>query len=254
MAETRESLAQGLAADILGRADFRVLAEAIPDVAAGYAVQDVVATLLGNRLGGVAGYKIAWNTPALMAAHGVSEPGAARLFRRWIVEDGAELDPGDYATLMIEPEIAAVMAGDPGPEAGAADALAAVERLVPAFEILDRRRVAGPPHAPSIIAANVFNRGVVLGSGGAGPRDLSRLAASVVIGGEIALDGVGTAPQPPGEAIAFLARHFGRRGSPLKAGDIVMCGSHTPLLAVPPGAEAVWTIDGLGEVAFTLSE
>ena len=51
----------------------------IPDIAAAYDVQDHVMAERSAKRGGLAGYKISFNSPALMQKMKISEPGAGRI-------------------------------------------------------------------------------------------------------------------------------------------------------------------------------
>lgn len=140
--------AMEIAADRGSGAPF-VIYNDLPDLEAAYRVQSA----LSRVEGGVGGYKIAWNSPALMAAHGVSAPAAARVRRALIRPDGAQVSADEFVTPMLEPEIAIVLGEDMPEGPHDADSVVRyVRRMVPAFELLDRRE-AKERHAPSIIAS-----------------------------------------------------------------------------------------------------
>ncbi|MBB5516265.1 2-keto-4-pentenoate hydratase [Rubricella aquisinus] len=242
-----DALARHIAADRRARAPF--VDFPIPDIATGYDVQDRVTALSGP----VGGYKIGWNSPALLERYHVSEPAVARVMAADIRDGAAALDPGDYATLMLEPEIAAILATDLPSRAGpwTADAiLPYIARFTPAFEVLDRRQ-GESVHAPSIIAANVFNAGAVVGEPGQGCESDLTGHATLTIGGEERLSAENTAPQPPAEAAAFIATVMQSRGQVLAQGQILLCGTHAGLQSIAPGQEAVFAIAGLGEARLT---
>jgi len=217
----------------------------IADADAAYAVQDALAELEGP----VGGYKIAWNRAELQAAFGVDAPGAARVLKRRIMPDGAELATQDYSALMLEPEIAAVLAEDiPLVPQDAASVAKYVGYLVPAFEVLDRRNVASKDGL-NMIAQGVFNAGLVLGT----PTGDRIGATHVRIGGTVHCDQADAAPEPPLAALAFLANLFAARGVQLRQGDIILCGSHTPLLPIAIGESARMVVEGLGEVTLSVA-
>ncbi|WP_118136651.1 2-keto-4-pentenoate hydratase [Oceanicella sp. SM1341] len=250
-----KDIAARIAAARTARAPFAAEPE-LADIEAGLAAQDLVTGLLAPAAGGVAGYKISWNTGAAMARMGLPHPGYGRVLAEGIRESGAVLEAAAYREFMMEPEIAAVIGADMAPRAGgwdAASVLAHVARWVPAFELLDRRGGGAVPHVPTILAGNIFNDGAVLGGPGApADTDFSALETVVSVGGEELLRQAGAAPQPPAEALAFIADRFNARGITLRAGDIVLCGTHMPVTPVPAGAEAVMSVTGLGEVRFSM--
>lgn len=218
----------------------------IPDLETAYAVQDALAALEGP----VGGYKISWNRAELQANFGVSAPGAARILKQRIVPDAAVLPAQDYSLLMLEPEIAAVLSADIPMQPQDADSVAQyVGYLVPAFELLDRRG-ASSIKGLNIISQGVFNAGVVLGT----PSGTEIGATHVQIGDKVHCDAPDAAPEPPLQALAYLANLFAARGVQLRQGDVIMCGSHTGLLPIAIGDTARMAVAGLGEVSLSLSD
>lgn len=174
-----------------------------------------------------------------------------------IRESPARLDAAAYRTFAIEPEIAAVLGADLAPRPGGHDrasVAAAVSRLHPAFELLDRREVgdAGPL---SVIASNVFNAGLVLGGPGLPPAEVDPLAlrSVVTLDGETLLDRTGAAPMDPLEAAAFLANRFNALGQTLRAGEILLLGAHLPPRAVPGAAKMRFEAGALGAAEFEIA-
>lgn len=231
--------AMEIAADRGALAPF-TLYDDIPDLDTAYKVQGALARLEGA----VGGYKIAWNSASLMAAHGVREPAAARVRRALIRGDNATIASDDFVTPMLEPEIAVVLGATISDGPHDAESVAPfVERMVPAFELLDRR-MAGKRHAPSIIASGVFNAGLVLGTATG-----ERIGPSKVrVGSARYLADGGKPPQPPLEALAHVVNTLQPRGAPFEAGMIVLCGSHSPLLPIESGESAEMVVEGLGSV------
>ncbi|MCF6305466.1 MAG: hypothetical protein L3J33_08850 [Rhodobacteraceae bacterium] len=229
--------------------------DTIPDMATAFEVQDAVVAELAKGLGGFAGYKIAFNSNALMAKMGLSHPGMGRVFAGQVYDNGIRLDAESYVNLMIEPEIAAVLSADinPGDDLSVQALSQKVERFFPAFEILDRRSIDGLAHVPSIIAHNVFNAGIVVGGPGLPPQefDFSSLHTNCKDSGETVIEGTGIAPQNPLEALAFLARHFTGRGQVMPAGSLLLLGAHCPLYAVGAGRQMTLDMGRFGSVSFS---
>lgn len=227
-----------------GRADAASLAGEIDTMAAAYALQD----RLVDAVGPTCGWKVAANTPALMQAFGITEPIVARITGAPLA-DGATLSLGDYRHLALEPEIVAVLARDVTEPLGEADADAAVESYRAGFEILDRRGYADPPHGPSFVAYNIFNQGVVLGPETL-PRDalsgdaLAAAGARFDLGGVCLLDGTGTAPEPPARTVRFVVNTALSRGQPVRAGQVILCGTHHPPAPVEAAGAASFSLAG----------
>ena len=121
-----------------------------------YGLQDAYTARVGGAAGGVAGFKLAVNGAAQMAHFGVSEPVWARLFGAEVHASGAALPRAAYHTLVIEPELLAVL----GPEVerlsapvSREDALACIARFHAAFELIDQRGFPAPTlQLPQVVA------------------------------------------------------------------------------------------------------
>jgi 2-keto-4-pentenoate hydratase len=223
----------------------------------GFDLQDAVVTHLAARLGGFAGYKIAWNVPHLMERFNMSHPAMGRIFSDQVYRSPATLPGSDFMDLCLEIEIAVVLSKDiPASTSHSPETIAAFMGLAyPSLEVIDRRGGAARTDAAGIIAGNVFNAGIVLGGDGVPYADLDvdGLHASSTCRGETVLDGTGTAPQSPAEAVAFLANFFGGRGAVMEAGQIIMCGSHIPLYAAGTGDVFEADMGALGTVSLTVT-
>lgn len=247
-----DSTAKHIVADIRGVSPFDPHATPAPRTpGAAYALQDEVAEILSqdSAFGAVAGWKIAANSQALLERFGIGEPASGRVFAAMRRDSPAELRAADYRQFALEPEIAAVMKTtlpaqntpfDPATVQGA------IDRFVPAFELLDMRDCdMAQIHLPDIIAQNISNVGAVVGGPGIAPEDLdiSSLRTTLTIDGEMRHDVTGAAPQNPLEAVTWLANHLAARGLTLEAGQIVLCGTHSP----------IWYHDGPGDIVLEMS-
>lgn len=219
-------------------------------------IQDLVGQKLSSPWGGLAGYKIAWNTDAQMKAFDIPHPGMGRVFHKFVREDGAQIALADFNELMIETEIVAYLGKDlgPGHEYTAADMHLAVEGFSVGFEVLDRLEGASEASPHSIIAHNIFNAGAVVGGLKlpSAELDVSKMTTRLMHDGTIVFEDTGKAPQDPFEAVAFIANHFTSRGHNLKAGELILCGSHIPLYPVATAGEFSVSMSGLGGVSFSV--
>jgi 2-keto-4-pentenoate hydratase len=248
--------------DIANHAAFEHYADLIPDnVDAAYFIQDQVVEMLTAR--GVraapCGYKLALSSQHLMAHFGRSEPCYGRIFSDQKWQSGASLSAKDYRGLLIEAEIMAVMATDmPRQEGGhtRASAEAAVERYFPAVELVDTRDLELPKaRVPSVVAQNITTEGLVYGGPGLIPQELEveSLPVSLSFDGVVVAQTKGTPPQHPGDAIAWLANLLMARGGMLKAGDVVICGTHVPPPPLAGASHVLLDMGPLGQVEFTVS-
>lgn len=246
-----------LAADIDAGRPFA--AQGIAGLAAAYDAQDALAAALAGRWGPLAGWKIAANSPALMAQLDLAEPAAARVFARTVHASGADCGLGRFTDMRIEPEIALRLAATPAPGPDGRitpEAVrAATAALLPAIELIEMRG-ATRESAPMIeaIAQNVSNIGAVLGGPGIAPADYDPAATRVTVrcnGDEIAR-AEAAAPQDPFEAVAWLANHLAARGQRLEGGQFILCGTHTAMLPVRAGDRIDIDMAPLGTVSARL--
>ena len=262
MNETPDTIAR-IAQDILmGNLFDPHAAEPPRDMAQAYADQDELNAYLldnGHRTG-LAGYKIAVNAQAQMAQFGVQEPASGRVYADQTSQTPARRRVSDYTSFFFEPEIAAIL-GAPievtGQGVSREQVVEAIDRFVPALELLDLRFVRLPSvHLPDVVAQNITNAGAVIGGPGVAPSDLDTdtVATTVSVSGQQEVEVVGAAPQDPVEAVHWLANHLAGRGLSLLAGQIVLCGTHIPMRQVEGPAEIAVTMSGLGRVDLSLTE
>ncbi len=231
------------------------------DMARAYADQDALHAYLmsSGRRTGVAGYKIAVNSKAQMAHFGIDEPASGRVYADQTSVSPAQRRVGDYTCFAFEPEIAAILGAPIDGTGGAVDrkqVIAAVERFVPALELIDLRNAKLPDvHLPDVIAQNITNAGAVIGGDGAAVSavDPDTITTKVSVSGQSDVDVTGGAPQPPIDAVMWIVNHLGRRGISLEAGQFILCGTHIPMQRVETPARIVVGMSGLGRVELTLT-
>ncbi len=202
-----------------------------------YAIQDTLREALEKRGERVIGWKAGFTGRASQQMFGVDHPVCAFLLASGVYPTGASVPLARFTNLVVEVEIAFVMARDlAGPGVTAVAAGLAVEGALPALELVDFR-FSGTPTATDVVADGVYANAIVLG------QPLTRLD-----GLDLALEGVvyeqngGVAATNTGaevlghpfNSLAWIANHLGARGGGLRAGDLVMSGSISSLLR--PGA------------------
>ncbi|MGC1302536.1 MAG: fumarylacetoacetate hydrolase family protein [Caulobacteraceae bacterium] len=227
------------------------------DLAAAYDVQDRYVALLKAECGqDVAGYKIGLTSPRMQAMCGVDQPIAGVVLASRLQSSPGRAKVSDHIRLAIECEIAVRLGRDP-PGGGLALARDEVDVLIDracaAFEIVDDAQADyATLDAPSIVADNSWNAGLLLGpdqpydGGGLTGRqgvlyrngeELDRGCSDDVLG-------------DPLNVIAWLAGHLAARGQGLKAGDWVTTGSIVTSKFVQPGEAYEFRVDGLEPVLF----
>jgi 2-keto-4-pentenoate hydratase len=222
-----------------------------------YAVQDAYVAMRAERLGGIAGYKIALATPAMQAFVGVGAPQAGCILESTLRRSPARVRAADHVRLIVEFEIGVRLAGD----LPAADApftreriAAAVGEVMPAIELADDRAADYATlrqHPLDLIADNTWNEGAVLGAPAGDWRvlDLAAIRGRAYVNGKLAGEGVGAdAMGHPFDAVAWIAGHLASLGRGLLRGDVVITGSLVTSKTVRPGDAVRFSLEGLGEV------
>ena len=251
-----ESLADQIAKAIIEATPHTPLAAGLESLAQGYELQDLVAERLAADAsrGPVAGFKIALGTAAQMEKFGITEPVSARIYSAQRLQSPADLGARKFGQLAFEPEIAALICETLEPGARAHDRAsvrAAVERLVPAVEVLDQRRIdMGSATIADVVAQNISGGGIVIGGPGIAPEAYDELNVKTVVklDGKVAAEAENGAPQHPLDVVAWMANHLASRGLRLEAGMVVLCGTHTPIVQAGEGSSLQVSISGLGDV------
>lgn len=197
------------------------------------------------------GIKMGLTSRAKMAQMGVHEVVWGRLTDRMLVDDGGTIDHGAFVHPRAEPEIAFLLARPLSGRLTPMAALAAVEAIAPALEIIDSRYENFKFSLTDTIADNSSSSAFVVGSWGDPRTDFSNL------GIVLALDGT---PKQIGSTAAILghpirsllaaARVAEAAGEPLQAGDIIMAGGATAAEALSPGQHVRVDMEKLGTAEF----
>jgi 2-keto-4-pentenoate hydratase len=235
--------------------------EALPDrlrphsLAEGYAIQDAMVAIAAQP---VSGWKIAATSKAGQEHIGVTEPLAGRLFKSFILPDGAQLPAAPLHMAVIEAEFAFRMGRDLPPRGAAydqAEVCSAVAALHLAIEVPDARFERFAEIGPAqVVADDAFAAWFVLG---AQVPDWQRLDLPVqpvraFKNGALFREGVGAdALGDPRIALTWIANHLAQRGIGLKADDIVTTGTCITPATIGPGDQMVAEFADLGRVAIS---
>jgi 2-keto-4-pentenoate hydratase len=207
--------------------------------------------------GAIAGYKIGLTTPIMQKLCGIEEPCYGAIFAREVYHCRAELAAADYCRLGVETEIAFRL-GDDLPEGGRLeDVAAAVESSMAAIELIeDLRYEYKRLDAAAMVAGNVWNAGVVLGTPVVDwrSRGLAQATARLFINGREIGSGSGSDVMGhPLNALAWLAEKLAADGMPLRRGMIVMTGSMVPIQYPAVGDRVAIEVSGLGSAELVVS-
>ena len=219
------------------------------DLAAGFAIQDAVMALLGERAGG---WKVA--TPPDGPAT------CAPMFASLIRPSPCAIPAAEVPLLGVEGEIALRIGKDLPPRAtpySRDEVVAAIDGACAAIEIVHSRYRNFLKMSPEDkLADNVGNGAFTYAAPVADWRglDLSTLRVRFELGGKTLVDKVGGCPSiDPVVAVVWLANHLTGRCGGLKAGQIVTTGSCIGMPFAKPGDTAIARFDHIGtaQVTFT---
>ena len=198
----------------------------------------------------VIGKKIGVTSKVVMDMLKVNQPDFGHLLSGMAFNEGEPIRMGTLIAPKAEAEVAFVLKRDlVGPGVTAADVLRATDCVMPCFEIVDSRIKDWKIKIQDTVADNASCGVLTLGGLRKSPRDLDLALAGMVLekNGEIISTSCGASVQgSPVNAVAWLANTLGRLGIGLKAGDIILSGSQSPLVPVVAGDSLYCSVGGLG--------
>jgi len=198
----------------------------------------------------IIGKKIGVTSKVVMDMLKVNQPDFGMMTSGMVFNEGEAIEASSMIAPRAEAEVAFILKRDlMGPGVTAADVLRATECVVPCFEIVDSRIKDWKIKIQDTVADNASCGVLTLGGVRRSPRDIDLALAGMVLekNGEIISTSTGAAVQgSPVNAIAWLANTLGRLGIGLKAGEVILSGSQSPLVPVKAGDSLVCSVGGLG--------
>jgi len=222
-------------------------------LAEGYDIQDAMVAVAAQP---VAGWKIAATSAVGQKHIGVTEPLSGRLFRDFVLPDGAHRPTKNMHMRVAEAEFAFKMGATlpaRGRDYTMAEVRDAVAAMHLAIEIPDARfQVFDTIGAPAIAADDAFADWFILGREVPNWRDID-LPNHPVLGkknGSVVSEGKGAnALGDPRLALTWLANHLARRGMPLESGHVITTGTCLKPVDIGPGDSVVCDFGSLGTVS-----
>ncbi|MGN6609919.1 MAG: 2-keto-4-pentenoate hydratase [Jatrophihabitans sp.] len=203
----------------------------------------------GRRL---SGRKVGLTSAVMQRQLGVDQPDFGHLFADMCFAENAPILADRFLQSRVEPEVAFVLKGDlAGPGVTVAQAIAAVDHVLPALEVIDSRIADWQIGIVDTIADNASSGGYVLGSRPVALADVDLRTGGCVLvrNGQVAGTGAGGAVLgSPVNSLVWLANLLGERGESLHAGQVVLPGSITASVPFGPGDVVTATFAGVGTV------
>ncbi len=216
---------------------------------------DVQRALIDRRIGRGAkriGMKMGFTSRAKMQQMGLSDLIWGRLTSDMLVEDGG-VDAIHHIHPRVEPEVCFLLKHELAGNVTPLQAMAAVEAVAPALEIIDSRYENFKFSLADVIADNASSSGLVVGAWHTPDVDLSNLGLVMEIDGR-AVE-IGTTASILGHPLRSLcaaARLVAAAGETLPAGSLVMAGGATAAAALSPGVSVRLDMQRLGRVGFSM--
>jgi 2-keto-4-pentenoate hydratase len=198
------------------------------------------------------GWKVGLGAPASLEKLGIAAPAIGYLMQGALLPSGATVSFDGYVRPVAEIEIAVRMARDLEGDAGAADALAAIDSIRPAIEIADLDLVPAPDNIDAVLARNIFQRHVLLAENSRAGGSLDGIVSRLIRRG-VEANNTSDPEALTGrllETVAHVANTLAAFGERLSAGDIVITGSITPPLVIENDETGLThALDPIGEVS-----
>jgi 2-oxopent-4-enoate/cis-2-oxohex-4-enoate hydratase len=198
----------------------------------------------------IVGKKIGVTSKIVMDMLKVNQPDFGQMTSGMVFNEGEPIRVDTMIAPRAEAEVAFVLKHDlQGSGVTAADVLRATDYVMPCFEIVDSRIRDWKIRIQDTVADNASCGVLTLGGQRKDPRRLDLALAGMVLekNGEIISTSAGAAVQgSPVNAVAWLANTLGRLGIGLRAGEVILSGSQSPLVPVEAGDSLTCTVGGLG--------
>lgn len=221
-------------------------------VADAYAIQALSMGRRYDRGERRVGVKMGLTSRAKMQQVGVSEVVWGRLTDAMRLTEGGDLHRARYVHPRVEPEIAYIMGKPLSGDVSPVEALAAVEAVAPAVEIIDSRFRNFKFTLPDVVADNSSSSGFILGAWAKPDADVSNAGIVMEVDGRPVQIGSSAAILGnPIRSLVAAARAVAKAGERLEPGDIVLAGGATAAHPLTPGEYVRTWFQGLGSVSFS---
>ena len=199
------------------------------------------------------GVKMGLTSRAKMAQVGVDEVIWGRLTDAMVLEEGGALSLKSYVHPRIEPEIAFLIGSKLEGNVTALEAMAALDGVAPAMEIIDSRYKDFKFTLADVVADNSSSSGLVVGPWCAPDEDISNLGMVLAVNGRPVQVGSSAAILGhPVRALVAAARMVAQGGEALNPGDIVLAGAATAAHPLSSGDRVAAEVQALGRVAIAV--
>lgn len=223
------------------------------DIDDGYEIQRLAVARRLLRGEHTIGTKLGFTSRAKMQQMGLDQIICGRLTSGMLVDDGGTLPLAGLIHPRAEPEIALLMKHDLSGPVTLPGAMAAVEAVACAIEIIDSRYQNFKFTLPDVIADNTSCCRLVLGGWQRPDSDFGNLGMMLQFNGRPV--GIGSSAAimgHPARALVAISQLLGAQGRKVKAGSVVMLGSPMAAQPLAPGMHVLAEVERLGRAEFTV--
>ncbi|MEM5318473.1 fumarylacetoacetate hydrolase family protein [Paraburkholderia sp. JHI869] len=217
-----------------------------------YAVQRALIEHRVGRGAHLVGLKMGFTSRAKMAQMGVSDLIWGRLTSDMWLEEGGSLKISNYVHPRVEPEVCFLLGKPLQGNVTPLEALAAVEAVAPALEVIDSRYRDFKFSLPDVVADNASSSGFVVGQWHRPDTDVGNLGIVMSFDGRpVQLGSTAAILGAPIRGLVAAARLAAQQGETLEAGSLVLAGAATAAVELRPGVAVRCEFQNLGSVAFS---
>jgi len=230
-------------------------------VPGGLSLQDahtICETIIGRRIDAgdpLVGYKVGFTNIPVREKMGLPDSTYGYELQSMVLPNGGDLQMSELIAPKIECEICMKLGKDlSGKGLTIEQVMNATEAVSASFEICDARIKDWQCPYPDFFADNGFSARIILSGPWAPVGEVDLLEETVVLtqdGAKLAEGKGAMAMGHPANAVSWLAGKLADRGKSLKAGQLVMTGTLTPILPIEKGSTYVASFSTLGEVRKT---
>ncbi len=205
--------------------------------------------LRGEKL---VGYKLGFTSRAKMEQMGVDDLIWGRLTDTMMIADGGQINLSNYVHPRAEPEIAFRLKHPLSGKVSKETALAAIDAVACAIEVIDSRYQNFKFSLSDVIADNCSSTGYVVGPWHNADTQLDNLPMVLKVDGvEVQRGSSMDILDHPLNSLIEAARCVAEYGESLKPGQIVLAGAATAAVALSPGQTISVEVDGLASCQFS---
>ena len=219
-----------------------------------YEVQRALVALRVGRGQPRIGMKMGFTSRAKMLQMGLSDLIWGRLTSDMLIEDGG-VDELFHIHPRVEPEICFLLKKPLSGVVTPLAALAAVEAIAPALEIIDSRYLDFKFSLADVVADNASSSALVVGAWHSPDIDFSNLGLVLEVDGRtVEVGSTAAILGHPLRSLCAASRLVAEAGETLEAGSLVMAGGATAAVAIKAGASVRCDMQSLGRVGFSMAK